>query len=947
MHAEPVVADYSTMTIPSKTINNYLTSWVGNDGGTPATHVPHTMENMYVRGDGLVAAICHWDEGGSNVTVYRDGKLINAPSNSGTGGWGRHSGKAVVLDGQYTYQLMTQSGGAGAIGKNANGLPTYPASGFKWHVVRRYDANTGASAPFSSGYGFANDMLFITENTDTDANPYLNETVGLAVNTFSNELFVVMRTSKGSNVANYIYVYNKATMNTTYKRRLKIEGEVGHISLDAQWGLWMRRGNKIVRLSQLTGEAMGPEIVLPEGNYDFRSFSVDGQRGKLYVANSGRDLNVLIYDNIYNTPVLADTTIGTRYGFLSTEGGYKKGEVGPLRFTGPTGVGVDDTGNIYVSSTVVGGYGATLEAYSPELEFLWKTEGLFFTAVGDFHPSDSTIVYTPEKIHKVDYMKMGHRMDELVAYTHDPFSYPDDPRDPDNGTFVTCSFAREIEGKIFTFVSDMYSGMLHGYRYDEATHGYTGVPFMGIWPSNFWLDLNGDGLQQAGEVTKFTDLGGSNSIFIDQDGNIWRGSQSNGFTLWEFDRLNANGCMTWKAQRDFAFPKGITSIRRIFYLPERDELFLGGFSNEKPAGSGSAWWALGSSIVKYSNAMSLINGTTPPSAWEPSMSLYVPFVNTDSDVNSRAIAVADNLLCVGLFRKGYVLFFDSETGEYKGMISPGSEAGQASGWMDFNYALNVRKNKNDNTYSLLVEENGYAKVLFYDLFGFNTEAATRLGDLNPLANSVTFKDAQSATINSTDVGIGQPVYFGVTVRNRVANFIVGQYNRYNPARCIVQFTVQDTNTGEVVFTGYSKAHEQDIAGGEELLLSSEEPFIPEAGSYRLTVDVNYGRWGKEANYNNNTITADFSASTVGLNAPSGQSVSIYPNPVVDRFTIAGIEASSNTAIELYSLDGLLLQRISSSGKNSVELNMGGYASGAYLLRIQTDNNCLTQKVVKK
>ena len=82
-------------------LTNYQTSWIANDGGTPYTHVPHSMDAIFVRGDGMVASITGWDEGGTNVGLWKDGKVYSVPYESGTGSWGRNSGKAVVLDDKY------------------------------------------------------------------------------------------------------------------------------------------------------------------------------------------------------------------------------------------------------------------------------------------------------------------------------------------------------------------------------------------------------------------------------------------------------------------------------------------------------------------------------------------------------------------------------------------------------------------------------------------------------------------------------------------------------------------------------------------------------------------------------------------------------------------------------------------------------------------------------
>ena len=77
-------------------LTDYQTSWIANSGGVPRTHVPHSMDALFVRGDGTVATICNWDEGGTNVGLFKDNVIVCVPEESGTGSWGRNSGKAVV-----------------------------------------------------------------------------------------------------------------------------------------------------------------------------------------------------------------------------------------------------------------------------------------------------------------------------------------------------------------------------------------------------------------------------------------------------------------------------------------------------------------------------------------------------------------------------------------------------------------------------------------------------------------------------------------------------------------------------------------------------------------------------------------------------------------------------------------------------------------------------------
>lgn len=140
---------------------DYTTSWIGNDGGYAESHIPHDMLDMYVSGDGTAATVCDWDEGGSNVAVFRNGRLICRPEGSGTGGWGRFSNVGVVMDDKYVYQLLTQHGcDGGNDNLNVNGMREFPpcSDDIEWKTIRRYDLYTGDGAPFPGGYGYKGDM---------------------------------------------------------------------------------------------------------------------------------------------------------------------------------------------------------------------------------------------------------------------------------------------------------------------------------------------------------------------------------------------------------------------------------------------------------------------------------------------------------------------------------------------------------------------------------------------------------------------------------------------------------------------------------------------------------------------------------------------------------------------------------------------------------------------
>ncbi|MCL2624999.1 MAG: hypothetical protein FWD31_15155, partial [Planctomycetaceae bacterium] len=684
----------------SKLLADYVTSWIANDGGIQKTHIPHDMLNMFVRADGVCVTVTNWDEGGTNVAVIQDGQMIAVPEGSGTGGWGRNSRLSAVIDTDYVYQLLVQHGRDGANRNlNANGLSQYPSAdrNIEWKTVRRYVWNTGLSAPFNGGYGYKGDMLLVCSEASRDL-------AGLGMT--PTELFVAV--TKGDNslgLSDSIKVYNKNTMSSEPLREFDVQGGLGPLYADDRGGLWMLQGNKIIRLSQKDGTPMGQSVTLPEG-VNASSFCVDTKNERILVANYGVDLNILVYKNIY-TDLAAGGTFGQTGGIYAKTTAYKQGQTGSLRFMGPRGVGIDANGNIYVANQAVsGGRGASLEAYHESTkEQLWKTEGLIFTATADFDRSTNDVYYTPEKIHKIDYTKLGKRMDEFVAITADPFKYPRDQRCLRNGPFITSAFKRYINNQHFLFVSDMYGGMIAGYRFNEETDGYIGIPFMRIWASNsnvtIWVDKNGDGQETPDEYTTSANPNPySMSFYPDQKGNIWRGTREQGFSVWKTGENDEHGVPQYGAAIQCALPGGTNGVKRIFYDPEKDELFLVGFSSAFPDrnkdGSGNdTWWCMGSTIAKYKNALSRINQGSNTGNWTADLVVYVPFETEKDGIgvsNAKAFTVEGDYLFVSVAREGYVTLYDRETGEYQGYIKPGAEVGHASGWTDFNYAINARKN---------------------------------------------------------------------------------------------------------------------------------------------------------------------------------------------------------------------------------------------------------------
>lgn len=698
------------------TLKNYSTSWIGNDGGYEEAHIPHDMWNIYTNNDGIVATICGWDEGGTNVGVYQNGRLISRPEGSGTGGWGRHSGKAVVIDDHYVYQLLTQHGCDGGNDRlNDNQLPQYPPcdKSIEWKTIRRYDLFTGKGAPFNNGYGYKGDMLIVCREASRSLE-------GLALQ--DDNLFVAVGGDENQNIPDSIKIYDKRSM--TYRCGYPVTGGVGLIYADNKHGLWMMRGKQIIRIDAMSGRLLPQSLTIPE-EVSALSFSIDTYNDRLLLPNRGKDMNILMYENIYQQPTLA-ATFGTTGGVFAQDNHFKAGEAGEYRFSGPSAASVDGKGNIYIANTAVsGGRGAVVEAYNERTKKrLWKCEGLIFTATADFDRTDIHHVYSPEKIHRVDYSKEGGRIDELVAYTADPFRFPDDERVKKDGAFITSSFKRTIGGKSFLFVSDMYGGMLAGYRFDEQTCGYIAIPFLfahnGDPDQNrditFWEDQNGDAVRQENEYLNSTEVNQySMSLFVDHAGNIWRGTRQQGCFFWKCKGLNSHGIPQYDKPLLYPLPKGFGDAKRIYYDPSEDALYLAGFSPAHPDGR-DTWWAMGSTIVRCNRFLEKAAAGQITDGWTSDMTLYIPFNIEDGSqrdyTNAKAFTVEGDYIFVALARYGHITVYDAHSGKLVGRIEPGENVKRQSGWCDFNYAINAMKQA-DGSYLILHEENAFAKILCY------------------------------------------------------------------------------------------------------------------------------------------------------------------------------------------------------------------------------------------
>ena len=846
----------------------YKTSWILNDGGNQAKHIMHWMEYMAVRPDGMIATVTGWDEGGSNVMVFNsEGSIQSVPAGSGTGGWGRNSMIGVALDDQYTYHLLSQNGCDGATASNnINGLPQYPPCGEEstWKTVRRYKISNGGPAPFDKGYGYMGDMLIVHSGP--------GELEGIAL--LNNELFVADESGDS------VKVYNKTTMDSKPLRKFHFTGGIGQLSPDNRGGMWMLQSKlkQIVRFDIATGNLLGQKITFPD-EVNPSTFFVDTIANRILVADNGINQNIRIYTNIDASPAVSGT-FGNQYGLFSGVAGKYE----PLKLFDIKGVGADANGNIYVANSVPGG-GAVLQAYKPDGTLIWDKKGLVFTATASADPLHIEDVYTFDKRVKMDYSKTEAGSEwSFEAYTLNRFKYPDDPRL--HGGFYTSSWIKYINGQKFLFATDMYASQLAGFRFSPSTDGEIAIPCflmnVGGWNVNstypirldvekdfIWMDKNGDGSIQNDEFTFKSSFDNpySMAIWVDEEGNIWKGIRENGIRYIPLKEINSLGVPIY----DYAQSKkldvangniGLNGVKRLVYNHELDELYIAGFSSESPdvkmdGSKTDTWWSMGSTVCMYKNVLDTLekNPSVNFNNVEPDWRIIIPFA-ADGDAGSENTAKSFNIggdyMFIALARNGNINVYKRSNGEYLGQIKPGPEINRESGWTDIDYSINITKTPDE--YLIFNEENAFGKVVMYRVKSFETDDKL-FADLVP--SDFEILNAKNEVI--TDLAINQPVRFRVKVTNQGPGLVRSGSNFSDGKSFKVNFIVRNLTTG-LSQTLAADTCSMELPSGDSIQITSysdTKPFewIVEKGMISITTMINpmLGSHVTECNRTNNTL----------------------------------------------------------------------------------------------
>jgi uncharacterized ubiquitin-like protein YukD len=767
---------------------------------------------------------------------------------------------------------------------------------------------------------------------------------GIAIK--GDELFVADQSG------NIIKVYNKATMSSVALREFSMDGEVGQLSPDNQGGMWMlrREEQKLIRFSITNGEILPQEIAFSSPMV-VSTFFVDTLRGRILVADNGIAQNIKVYTDIYTAPIQR-SIFGTENGILSGV----QGKFEDLKLFDIRGLGVDEAGNIYVANAAPNNSGSVLQSYSPDGNLLWDRKGLVFTATACADPQKLEEVYTFDKKMVLDYSKTTPGSEwSFDAYTLNRFKYPDDPRL--HGNFWTSAWIKYIDGKKFLFATDMYASVLAGFRFNEATDGEIAIPclFMNVggWDTNkdypiklgsdkdfIWMDMNGDGAIQEDEFTFKSGFDNpySMAIWVDIHGNIWKGVREKGIRFVPLKEVNENGVPIY----DFEDSKlldiangsiGVNGVKRLVFDAEKDELYIAGFSNEKPdkktTGEGvDSWWCMGSTVCMYKDVLKTItnNISTDFKYSSPTWRIFVPFF-PDGDpggsnaVSAKSLTVEGDFLFIATAQEGKINVYKRSNGEYLGQIAPTNVINYESGWTDIDYAINV--NKTNDEYRIFIEENAFAKVVLYRVESFETED-TFYPDLT--VSDVTMLNSNNQKV--THPKVGEMVHFKMTVKNSGPGATPEGSQFKDGISLVATVKIKNLITNKTEIQLLSDTCTTSLKPNQTIQLlnySTTKPLewaFPK-GKFEITTTINPFNKFKECTRDNNsvvTITNSFDTVyimqdpkdlTVSVNGNARFSCEVLGNePIIYKWYVDGVEQNDSNSPDFS------LTKVSSSINNA-------------------------------
>jgi hypothetical protein len=672
--------------------------------------VQRTIYGLYVSADGTCYTNSLYDESGQEAGIYKAGDYVGRLP--GLHGRDRiAAGRAITGDGTYIYYA-------------AQRVTVADSDHRTWYVGRARMDESPAPWP-----GLATNFLSVsTVKNEPAAEGAAGEIWGLA--TSEGELFVATADP------DEVLVYDSAS--GILKRSFAVQSP-GAIIVDHAGYLWVVQrpaipgssvetndhglGFQVIqytRLGQKTGRQL-PFVARPEG------LSID-MRGRILVADDGPAQQILTYD-VSGEPRLA-STFGDKEGLQSG----LPGEEADLKLPYPIGIGEDAKGDVFVASRYPV-TGSELRAFAPSGRMLWRLYSDQFMNTSDIDPAtDGEIVYSPRECFHMDFSRSPGQEATLVGHTVDGFQYPDDPRLHGDGDRGYAPLMRRIDGHLFMYLIGprgrvaVFRRVTPGYRLAPCAL-FSNQPISGDWPVGqplsgrwLWLDTNGDGRIQPGEISADGVQMASNwNQWVDDQGNIWTVDRTRIFRL-PFMGLDRNGNPLYSLNtiEDEGIPDQFAvsgtgqfaiAINRIEYDVGSDLMYVAGYTDGPCAvinKRGSVFArGLGPELFCYQHWRTAERTLK----WR----IAIPYNPTDETGCCGAFSTTADYVFVAAIggdgNQSKIWVYSTHDGRYVSTITPGPNVGPI-GWIDTPEGIRAYQRK-DGEILLFVEDDWKEKQVMY------------------------------------------------------------------------------------------------------------------------------------------------------------------------------------------------------------------------------------------
>lgn len=681
-------------------------SWIGNDWGGNPDWVLQDVDDLFVSPEGDVYTNVGWEEGGGNVMHFDRGGAWRGTAKH-THGWGYCGGEAVAANAKYVFIAQRAENEGGGL----NDAETWPPKGFGWWgVSRRPRGDFAKGAPFEGGKGGKGDTLKHSYKVIAERSEKEPESIR-GIWATETELFVAAKRE------GVVRVYDAETM--AEKRSWQV-ARPDRMTMDARGTLWVLLAPEDEKAGVWSlagfeaGQGTARVTMAFEAAVRPTDLAVD-TRGRLLVSDAGVSQQVLVFDGLADAQPRLCGTFGEPRGIF---GGPVPGRVGERRFNNPRGVGCDAAGNLYVANDgQTGGGGTVLESYAPDGSLRWRRCGVFFVDLPDLDVANENVIYSKEE-------RFAWRggVPEYVAYTVNPWKYPDDPR---LHVWSANAWFLNVRERPLLFVSNMGLDCLQVFRFNPETDGETAIPTALFskkkirsttpgWPRGeptegawCWTDRNGDGAIQADEYEIVGNDAGD-CVFIDSQATVWRVFKDAARGV-AFKGFTGKGVpeWAWDAPRNVPRPCEVTELRRFKVDRARDIAAFGGALGEDRH---QHWKPMGPAVAVYRDVLK----GAPVKLW----SAVLPYSKGSQGHESAepmSFEIAGDYLFVcytrGLKEEGvkwaFVKVYALADGRFVGNLVPERVVGEL-GLLDLEDALRVLQLR-DGSYLLFLEDDYKAK----------------------------------------------------------------------------------------------------------------------------------------------------------------------------------------------------------------------------------------------